>query len=80
MYGDYAWNVLDDRALGERMTAEAVHTEPNEAAYRITLVRMLVVQGRQHDARQALQELIKLNFGGRLDDDIKKLQALLGLH
>lgn len=79
-YGDYAWNVLDDRALGERMTAEAVHTEPNEAAYRVTLVRMLAVQGRQHDARQALQELIKLNLGGRLDDDIKKLQALPGLH
>jgi protein O-mannosyl-transferase len=80
MYGDYAWNVLDDRSLGERMTAEAVHTEPNEAAYRVTLVRMLVVQGRQHDARQALQELIKLNLGGRLDDDIKRLQALPGLH
>lgn len=80
MYGDYAWNVLDDRALGERMTAEAVHTEPNEAAYRVTLVRMLVVQGRQHDASLMLQELIKLNLGGRLDDDIKRLRALPGLH
>lgn len=80
MYGDYAWNILDDRALGERMTAEAVHSEPNEAAYRITLVRMLVVQGRQHDASLVLQELIKLNLGGRLDDDIKRLQALPGLH
>lgn len=80
MYGDYAWNILDDRALGERMTAEAVLTEPNEAAYRITLVRMLAAQGRQHDALQALQELIKLNLGGRLDEDIKRLQALPGLH
>lgn len=80
MYGDYAWNVLDDKALGERMTAEAVHSEPNEAAYRITLVRMLVVQGRQNDACLMLRELIKLNLGGRLDDDIRGLQALPGLH
>lgn len=80
MYGDYAWNALDDKSLGERMTAEAVHTEPNEAAYRVTLVRMLVVQGRQHDANLMLQELIKLNLGGRLDDDIERLQALPGLH
>jgi hypothetical protein len=80
MYGDFAWNVLDDRALGERMTAEAVRAEPDEAAYRVTLVRMLVAQGRQHDARQVLQELIKLNLGGRLDDDIERLQALPGMH
>jgi hypothetical protein len=77
IYGDYAWNVLDDKALGERMTVEAVKAKPDEPAYRITLVRMLVAQGRYQDARKALQALQTLNIGGRLDIDIDHLEALM---
>jgi hypothetical protein len=77
IYGDYAWNVLDDKALGERMTAEAVKTKPDEPAYRITLARMLVTQGRYDEARHAITQLQKLNIGGRLDSAIARLNALL---
>lgn len=76
-YGDYAWNVLDDRALGERMTEAAVRASPNEPAYRITLVRMLVAQGHYDEARHSLDELKTLSIGGRLDSDIARLQALI---
>ncbi len=77
MYGDYAWNVLDDHTLGERMTADAVKGAPNEPAYRITLVRMLAAQGRHDEARQQIVALEALNLGGRLDSSIAGLRALL---
>jgi hypothetical protein len=76
MYGDYAWNVLNDHPLGERMGEEAVKASPNEPAYRITLIRMLIVMGRETDARDEIRELQRLNIGGRLDDDLAKLRPL----
>ena len=79
-YGDYAWNVLDDHALGERMTAEAVRTAPDEPAYLITQVRMLAAQGRDAEAKQALKQLESLNIGGRLNSGLKELRALPRLH
>jgi hypothetical protein len=77
MYGDYAWNVVDDHVLGERMTVDAVKAAPSEPAYRITLVRMLSAQGRYAEARQQIMALQTLNIGGRLNSDIANLTALL---
>jgi hypothetical protein len=79
-YGDYAWNVLDDHELGERMTKEAIETSPSEPAYQITLIRMLAAQGRNKEAEQALNKLSALNIGGRLDQDLSTLRTLPGLH
>ena len=78
MYGDYAWNVLGDHALGERMTTDAVKAAPNESAYRITQIRMLAVQGRAVEARTALAELESFNTGGRLNHSLSELHDLLG--
>lgn len=77
IYGDYAWNVLDDHALGARMTAEAVKARPDEPAYHITLTRMLAAQERYDEARQQIRALEALNIGGRLDGSIAGLKALL---
>ncbi|HEV7121876.1 MAG TPA: hypothetical protein VGN24_00425 [Rhodanobacter sp.] len=76
-YGDYAWNVLDDRALGERMIQEAVKASPDEPAYRITLIRMLLAQDRTGEAKDALRQLETFNFGGRLDASIAELRSRL---
>lgn len=76
-YGDYAWNVLEDHALGERMTEEAVKASPYEPAYQITLIRMLAAQGRMDQAHQAIQRLQKLNIGGRLDEELDALRVRL---
>jgi protein O-mannosyl-transferase len=78
-YGDYAWNVLDDRTLGLRMTKEAVNTQPNEPAYQITLIRMLAAQGEKLEAKAAIKQLETLNIGGRLDGSLRGLRALPGL-
>jgi hypothetical protein len=78
-YGDYAWNVLNDHALGERVTREAVQTSPNEPAYQITLIRMLAAQGRKTEAIAALKQLETLNFGGRLNSSVDELRKLLAM-
>jgi len=78
MYGDYAWNILNDHGLGLRLTEDAVKASPNEPAYQITLVRMLVAQGRTVDAQQAIQQLRALNTGGRLNSSLAELRALSG--
>jgi hypothetical protein len=79
-YGDYAWNVLGDHDLGERLTAEATTAAPNEPAYRITLIRMLTAQGHKDEALEAMHELESLNTGGRLDSALAELRALLVQH
>lgn len=78
-YGDYAWNVLEDHDLGERMTKEAVKASPSEPAYQITLIRMFAAQGRKTDATEALRRLDELNIGGRLNGSLSELRALPGL-
>ncbi|KRE88864.1 hypothetical protein ASG87_07875 [Frateuria sp. Soil773] len=73
-YGDYAWNLLDDRKLGLRMTEAAIASAPGEPAYRITQVRMLAALGRANAARAAYRQLETLNIGGRLDASILDLR------
>jgi hypothetical protein len=79
MYGDYAWNMLNDHDLGERMTDEAVKAAPKEPAYRITMIRMLASQGRKSDAANAIKDLKTLDIGGSLDANLKELASLPGL-
>ncbi len=73
-YGDYAWNVLDEHALGLRMIEGAVNNAPNEPAYRITLVRMLLASSRPDAAMHQIQALQQLNIGGRLNSSIRELR------
>jgi hypothetical protein len=80
MYGDYAWNLLNDRPLGLQMAEDAVRSAPNEPAYQITLIRMLAVQGRKAEADKALRQLETLNIGGRLDSNLDQLRAMLDSH
>jgi hypothetical protein len=79
MYGDYAWNVLDDKSLGLSMTTSAINAAPSEPAYRITLIRMLVVLGQKGNAQSAMKQLELLNYGGRLDSTLAELRAMPGM-
>lgn len=79
-YGDYAWNVLEDHALGLRMTEAAVQAAPHEPAYQVTMIRMLAVQGQRQEAIEALDRLRLLNTGGRLNDQLDELSNRLSLH
>lgn len=74
-YSDYAWNVVGDRDLGESLATDAVKRAPGEPAYRETLIRMLLAQGKLTQAKETLAGLSYLNIGGSLDERIRKLQA-----
>jgi protein O-mannosyl-transferase len=76
MYGDYAWNVLHDPTLGLRMSQAAVAASPNEPAYRITVIRMLMASSRTAEAQREYLQLQRLNIGGDLDNTLKNLQSL----
>ncbi|MBM7126868.1 hypothetical protein ISP19_15940 [Dyella flava] len=80
MYGDYAWNVLDDRDLGVRMAEKAVKADPSETTYRITLIRMRVVLGQTSEAMCGYQQLALMNVGGRLDQELKSLLDMIEAH
>nr|WP_233843855.1 hypothetical protein [Dyella sp. 2HG41-7] len=79
-YSDYAWNVLDDHALGLQMIEAAVQGAPSEPAYQVTMIRMLTAQGQRQEAIKALDRLRLFNTGGRLDGQLDELSNRLDLH
>jgi len=78
-YGDYAWNILNDKPLGLRLTGMAVQTSPGEPEYRITLIRMMLAQGQMDEAREAFKQVQSMNFGGRLNAQLAELRTLPGM-
>lgn len=74
IYGDYAWNTLDDRALGERLIRGAVQASPREPAYLLTLGRMQAANGDQAGISMTIHALQRLNIGGMLDGQIRELR------
>jgi hypothetical protein len=76
-FGDYAWNVLDDRVLATNMLNAAVSSQPGEPAYHITLAHMLAAEGHRAGLESQIEALRALNVGGRLDHDMANLQALV---
>jgi predicted Zn-dependent protease len=77
MYADFAWNVMDDHELGERIAIESVKAAPNEPAYRITLARMLIASGQPAKAKRQIAALQSLNIGGALDSSITELEQAM---
>ena len=73
-YSDYAWSVLGEYALGESLATEAVTAAPDEPAYRITLVRMLIARGRLDAVGPQMDALQRLDVGGRLGDSLHALR------
>ena len=73
-YGDYAWNILHDRAHAMIQMERAIAAAPNEPAYRITLARMAIIVGDSSVIEQQVKALEVLNYGGRLDQEIALLK------
>lgn len=76
-YGDFAWNQLNDHTLAAAMLSEAVRNKPNEPAYRITLIRMLMALDRRDEAKAQRDQLAHMNVGGALDNDLRTIDAAL---
>jgi len=76
-YSEYAWAQLGNRTLGIQLIAQAVSKAPEETAYRITWIRMLLDLHRKAEAARQLDQLRHMNTAGRLQNSIDKLQQLV---
>jgi hypothetical protein len=77
LHGLFAERLLHDPALAERQLRAAVARAPGEFRTREALIRFLVAQDRQAEARQEMAGLRELNHFGSLSDTIGKLEQLL---
>ena len=77
-YGDYAWNVLDDHELGERMTEAPSEASPERTGLSDHLDPHAGGAGRTTEAGRRSKQLETLNIGGRLDRSLDELRALAG--
>lgn len=80
IHSDWAWNVLGDRVLGERLGEAAVQARPAEHEPRVALARMNLVMGRPAKAIEQLHAIERLNRAGRLDTTIAELRGLIQTH
>lgn len=76
IYGAYAWNVMEDRTLGINMLTEAVKISPNQAPFRITLAKMLILKSDAINADEQIMVLQHLNTAGHLDANLLELSNL----
>ena len=77
IYGDFAWNALEDRPLALTLLERAAIAAPSEPAYHITLGRMYAASSQWSKAREQQIVLEGLNHGGSLDSDISNLRTRL---
>lgn len=77
-YGDFAWGELRDRTLALTMFRRAVDLSPDEPAYRLSLARLLLADGKIPEAREQRARLAALNVGGALDSDLARLDQAIG--
>lgn len=76
-YADFQRDILHDDLLAEKYLALAVAGEPSEPVYRIDLA-LLYARHRQTDkAQEQIDALRRLNYAGRLDQQIAELERRL---
>jgi hypothetical protein len=76
-YADFALKALGDTELAERMSREAVATNPVVPTYRANLIKILMNIGKLDDAQTEIEKLSILNHAGSLNSLISGLQAQL---
>ncbi|MDG2537167.1 hypothetical protein P5Y53_05770 [Dyella jiangningensis] len=79
-YASYVWNVMGERSQAVALQTRAADSAPGEAAYQITLIRMLLAQSEVAQAQARLIRLQQLNLGGHLDSQIDTLRQQLSQH
>lgn len=70
-YGDYAWNVLNDKTLALSLARDATLRAPDEPTYLITLLRMQRATGHTDEAQETQARLEAMNTFGRLNGEIE---------
>ncbi|RAO75553.1 tetratricopeptide repeat protein [Dyella jiangningensis] len=77
LYGAYAtlqFDILHDDMEAEKYLALAVAGEPSEPAYRVDLAALYARNGQTDKTLEQIEALRRLNYAGRLDEQISKLE------
>jgi hypothetical protein len=57
IYGNYVWNIADDRELALRLWQESLRMNPAEVQYRINVIKAMTVLGHKDEARAEIARL-----------------------
>lgn len=80
LYGAYAafqYGVLHNDIVAEKYLELAVIGEPNEPAYRVDLAALYARNGQRDKALAQIGALRELNYAGRLDAQLSKLEQAI---
>lgn len=73
-YAVFQRDILHDDLEAEKYLLLAVTSEPSEPAYRIDLAALYARHGQIDKAQEQINALRRLNYGGRLDQQITELE------
>lgn len=76
-YADFQRDILHDDMLAEKYLALAVTGDPSEPAYRIDLAALYARHGQKDKAQEQIDALRRLNYAGRIDQQIAELERRL---
>lgn len=74
IYSEYAWLILRDLDLAERVMREIVALKPRSPDSRANLIAVLAQKGQMDEARAELSRLEAMNHFGALDDMLVPLR------
>jgi tetratricopeptide (TPR) repeat protein len=75
IYGSYALNSLGDVDLALRLWTEAARVRPKEPQYHVNLARLLIVLGRDDEARKQISELRRIGRFGQYESTALELES-----
>lgn len=75
-YADFQRDILHDDMQAEKYLASAVRKAPSESAYRIDLAALYARNGQTEKALEQIDALRRMNYAGRLDQQIAVLEQL----
>jgi tetratricopeptide (TPR) repeat protein len=77
VYGNYAYNVLRDAPLAERLWREARRLDPGQPEYRVTLAKLMLAQGRFDEAEREIRALDSMGRMGQHHEAAAALEQRL---
>jgi hypothetical protein len=77
VYGSYALNSLHDPALALSLWRESIRLRPSQPQYRINLCRLLIVLGKDEEAREQIAALRSIGRVDQYESLARQLEARL---
>ncbi|HVX05912.1 MAG TPA: hypothetical protein VHA71_12440, partial [Rhodanobacteraceae bacterium] len=75
-YADFQRDILHNDVQAEKYLASAVRKSPSESAYRVDLAALYARNGQTEPALEQIDALRRMNYAGRLDQQIAVLERL----